>query len=62
MNSNYTNHNRRILNAVAGEQQAKWERENRRHKLKQAKKRVMPTAGITLNSLGGLSAIASAFG
>lgn len=57
MNNNYTNHNRRILNAVAGEQQAKWERDGRIFKLKQAKKRVAPMAGITFNSLSALSVL-----
>lgn len=56
-NNNYVNHNRRILNAVAGEQHAKWLRDGRRHQIKKAKKLVMPMAGITFNSLSALSVL-----
>jgi predicted ABC-class ATPase len=54
MNSNYVNHNRRILNAVAGEQHQQWLKEKDARALKRAKKDVMPMAGVRFKDFSEL--------
>lgn len=57
MQNNYVNHNRRILNAVAGEQHQQWLKERDQRALKRAKQDVMPALGIKLNSFDQLKGI-----
>jgi len=56
-NAHYVNHNRRILNAVAGEQHQQWEKQGNRYKLKKAKKLVAPALGVTFTSLSAMTAL-----
>ena len=56
-NTNYINHNRRILNAVAAEEQLKWEKERDARALKRAKKDVITPLGKTFKSLADLETL-----
>jgi len=57
MQNNYVNHNKRMLQEVAGEQHQQWLKERDQRALKRAKQDVMPALGIKLNSFGQLKGI-----
>jgi len=57
MQNHYVNHNKRMLQEVAGEQHQQWLKERDQRALKRAKQDVMPALGIKLNSFNQLKGI-----
>jgi hypothetical protein len=57
MQNHYVNHNKRMLQEVAGEQHQQWLKERDQRALKWAKKDVAPMLGYRLNSLDQLKGI-----
>lgn len=57
MENHYVNHNRRILNSVASEQHAKWEKERDVRALKRAKQDVRPNLNKCFNCLSELKTL-----
>lgn len=53
-NSNYKNHNARLLNEIAGDQHTAWLKERDQRALKRAKRDAAPMKGVTLTDLSAL--------
>lgn len=56
-NSNYHNHNARLLKEIAGDQHEAWLKERDARALKRAKRDTAPAKGKTFNSLSDLKGL-----